>query len=406
MRLALLGAHPDGLSMVRALAATGRHALATYTVPPSGEEAVRSTGLRPARVRDFEEVLADPSIDAVIVASELDKRPEHLRRVLQSERHALCVWPVDRTPDIAYEAALIQKDTRSVLLPLLPHSAHPAFARLAQLIAPGNILGTLQLLRADFPFVAKDPGERSMSGSGTKVSLPGWDILRSLGGEITEVLGFAAGNEISLDDPLLLAGKFGRGGIFEVSLLPGSERATMQLLAMGDTGRAELVFPQGLSGPSILVCEPELGSDFKEAWEAWDPWPDMVTVFETALAETFEHGKPPGPLRSSPEPTNTITWQTAIDCLELDDAARRSVERRRSSILEYQEASEEVGFKGTMTLVGCAVLWLVLITLILSRWEPRIGWIAIPILLLFLALQLLYGIVPKSARSKRPSDHR
>ena len=63
-------------------------------------------------------------------------------------------------------------------------------------------------------------------------------------------------------------------------------------------------------------------------------------------------------------------------------------------MLEYQEASEEVGFKGTMTLVGCGLLWGSLLLLILSRWVPWLGWAILPVFALFLALQLLRWAVP------------
>src|SRR5262249_12559498 len=93
-------------------------------------------------------------------------------------------------------------------------------------------------------------------------------------------------------------------------------------------------------------------------------------------------------------------------------AARRSVLRRRVSTLEYPEASEEVGFKGTMTLVGCATLWLCLLLLIVSYWFPWIGWVIVPVLVFFLGLQLLRWFVPKSpqqrsvtVRRKGPNKH-
>ena len=61
-------------------------------------------------------------------------------------------------------------------------------------------------------------------------------------------------------------------------------------------------------------------------------------------------------------------------CLELDDAARRSVARRRASALEYQEATEEAGFKGTMTLLGCGLLWVSLLLLIVLRRIAPVGY--------------------------------
>jgi len=90
------------------------------------------------------------------------------------------------------------------------------------------------------------------------------------------------------------------------------------------------------------------------------------------------------------------------DILELDDAVRRSLRYRRVSTLEYQEASEEVGFKGTMTLVGCAILWVILLFAILSRWVPWLGWLVVPVLVIFLGMQLLRWAVPKG---RGPDDN-
>ena len=68
MRFALLGDHPDGLDMARALAGSGRHELAAYSGPPLGADCLARWGLQPRLVGDVEEVLADPAIHAIIVA--------------------------------------------------------------------------------------------------------------------------------------------------------------------------------------------------------------------------------------------------------------------------------------------------------------------------------------------------
>src|SRR5262249_51957388 len=140
MRFALLGDHPDGLNMARALVESGRHQLAVYSGPPVGAEYLRRWGLSARPVGDMEEVLAVPVVEAVLVAGRPADRPAQLRRALQSERPVLCVHPVDQSPDVAYEAAMIQADIRRgggsapLLLPLLPEALHPGVLRLAELV--------------------------------------------------------------------------------------------------------------------------------------------------------------------------------------------------------------------------------------------------------------------------------
>ena len=75
--------------------------------------------------------------------------------------------------------------------------------------------------------------------------------------------------------------------------------------------------------------------------------------------------------------------------IELDDAARRSAHYGRSSTLDLQEASEEASFKGTMTLVGCSLIWAAVIVLILAVWIPWLAWLILPVLAIFLGLQAL-----------------
>jgi hypothetical protein len=141
----------------------------------------------------------------------------------------------------------------------------------------------------------------------------------------------------------------------------------------------ELEFPAGVGRQAFLGWRDATGELHEEGWEPWDPFPDLVERFEAAVA-----GAPAVP-----------AWQEAVRCLELDDAARRSIEKRRGSLLEYQEASETVGFKGTMTLVGCGLVWVMLMLLFGSYWLPALGWVILPLLVVFLGLQALRYIIPR-----------
>jgi predicted dehydrogenase len=420
MRFALLGNHPDGLDLACALAESGRHQVMAYTTPVS-DDVLPRWGPAARRVPDVEEVLADPAIEAVVVASRPSERPVHLRRALQSERHVLCVHPPDDTPEIAYEAAMLQKDSGCLLLPLLPESLHPGIRRLAEFVhrpAPREsgtaFPGVFRLLEIERG--ATGAVLDGFDGAGRKRTFPGWDVLRSLGGEINEVCGFAEREDPEAADPVFLNGRFETGGLFQVTLLPEQAAPRWRLAVIGTAGRVELLFTLGWPGPAFLEFRDTTGEPREESWESWDPWPALVEVFEAALGQrTGNHGSR-GPerervtLRSHRAPdsasvarplTIPFTWQDTIRALELDDAARRSIERRRSSLLEYPEANEEVSFKGTMTLAGCGLLWVVLLLLIVSRWVPPAGWLIVPLLLvLFMGVQLLRYLIPQEQSKK------
>lgn len=373
MRFALLGTHPDGVDLAQALVDSGRHELLAL----SGEldEHRREYLHHPRRVSDPEEILADPAIQAVIVAGRPTVRAQQLRRALQSERPVLCVHPADEKPDLAYEAAMIQADTKQLLLPILPEGMHPAITRLAEFLdrqGQHSPLGSFRLLLME----RYSTGEVLENlGEGGKPSLPGWDVLRRLGGELGEVSTFANAETIEEGQPVLLAGRFEQGGLFQVTLVPQQPSARWRLVLVGERGQAELLFPQGWSGPAFLNRH----GHTEESWLPWDPWPRLVEMFEKAHAGEAV----------------ALSWQDEVRLLELDDAARGSVQRRRVQAMEYQEASEEVGFKGTMALAGCGLLWGVLLLLIVSRWVPWAGWLILPLLLIFMSLQALRYLIPK-----------
>jgi hypothetical protein len=377
MRFALLGEHPDGLAMAQALVASGRHELLAYSGPAAGSDYLRRRSILARSIGDMEEVLADPDIDAVIVAGKPADRPAQLRRALQSEHHVLAVHPADASPDIAFEAAMLQADTRKILLPLLPEALHPAVRKLAELLrVPPAGQRLIEMERTSTEVVLLET-----STAGHAPAVPGWDTLRLLGGEIVEIVGLASGDEVDAGTPLLLAGRFERGGLFQVTLLPFRAQTFWRCNVRTGLDRIELVFPEGWPGTARLAWLDEIGKSQEQTWPAWDPWTAMLEALEATSAAVAKSAPP-------------LSWQDEVRCLELDDAARRSVERRRASTLEYQEATEEAGFKGTMTLVGCALLWGSLVLLLLSVWLPWLAWAILPVFGVFLALQVFRWILP------------
>jgi predicted dehydrogenase len=421
MRFALLGTHPDGLAMASALVASGRHELTAFTAQSEGPSALSRWATTARPVADLEEVLADPAIEGVIVAGIPSNRPAQLRRALQSERHVLCVYPPDRTPDVAYEAAMIQADTRRVLFPLLPDALHAALLRMATLgRPPSNQIGDLRLLAVEDCSANEfllEPSEILV-----KWALPGWDRLRALGGEIREVSGLSPQEDLELGQPLLLSGVFEHGGLFQVSFVANARSPRWRATAMGDRGQMELLFPVGWQGPAFLTWRDESGELREEAFPPWDPWPLLVEAFEAGVGERpvtkderisneqlpmasteysvlrTQYSAQPTIVPTMPQLIRSPAWQDVIRCLELDDAARRSVAKRRTSTLEFPEATEETGFKGTMTLIGCGLFWVILLLLVLSAWKPWLGWFIVPVLVIFLLLQGLRWIV------RRPRD--
>ena len=292
--------------MARALAETGRHELVVYCGPPTGTEILARAGLHPARIGDMEEVLADPTVEAVIVAGPLAARPDQLRRALQSERHVLCVHPADRAPDIAYEAAMLQADTGCILLPLLPEGLHPAVRRLAELARAEDRPPRLVELERWSPEELIGAGD--VEGRGR--NLPGWDVLRAVGGDIAEVFAIAqTEEELAAGEPVIVTGRFVDGPLWQTTYLPQQAAARWRLALVYRTGRAVLEFPDGWPGAARLTYTDAQGQAQTEAWPALHPWMPVVEAFEGEVRERA---------------TAELSWRDEQRALELDDAARRS----------------------------------------------------------------------------------
>jgi hypothetical protein len=289
---------------------------------------------------------------------------------------------------------MIRDDTGHLLLPLLTEALHPGILRLIALRQSGEAhVGGPKVIELEQ--YAKEAVLQLAGTRADRPSLPGWHVLRALGGEIAEVAAFAAGEEATVDAPLLTAGRFEKGGLFRGAFLPHQRQDSWRLVLIGDDGQADLYFPLSSSGPAFLSWVDQEGHAREETWDPWDPWPAVVSLVESAIAQ------PAKAMAITKEPTaGVVTWQDAVRGLELDDAARRAIERRRVSSMEYQEANEEVGFKGTMTLVGCALVWVILLLFILSAWLPDLRWAIVPVLVAFLSLQLFRWIIPR----RRPEN--
>ena len=365
MRFALLGDHPDGLEMARSLASTGRPELAAVL-----DAAIPDFAPHASRFTDLEEVLADPSIELAIVAGRITVRGEQLRRALQSERHVLCVHPCADRLDLAYEAALIAVETKKLLLPLLPDGVDPVTIRLSQLIRNRVAEeGPFRLLR----------WEQRMRGIQSEdMAFSHWDVLRRLGGEIVEVSGFAEQEEIVVERPLLAFGRFEFGGLFQLTQLPACEEEAINVVIEGKSAWTE-------------VCRTD-SSGWEIRNKAADvlPSPDGNVVRWSALAQLIDSAL------SGASVSPLLSWQDEIRAVELDDALRRSVEKRRSSSMDYAEVNEEASARSSITLIGCGMIWLMLLIFAISIWVPWIRWLVVPMLIGFLALLATRWLVERS----------
>jgi UDP-N-acetylglucosamine 3-dehydrogenase len=116
-RVALLGAGEWGQLHARVLADLPGADLAVVCDPDTARAARVAEPLGAASTTDVADVIADASIDAVVVASPEGVHASQAEAVLRSGKHALVEKPVALTLDDARRLASIARETGGVLMP-------------------------------------------------------------------------------------------------------------------------------------------------------------------------------------------------------------------------------------------------------------------------------------------------
>lgn len=366
MRALLLGNHPDAVSLAVGLAEAGAWELAAFVGPANVAQAWQGRGWAVDIHREVEAALALRDVDWVVVGDELPYRPAMLRRALQSEKCVFQVHPPDLEPDICYEALLILGDTKKQLAPLLPERATAAFAALGRLLASSG-LGLVERVELDLTFSPPPTWE-------THPLLTLWHLPRLAAGEIQELSVLAAGaEELDLATPLAISGRCQSGAFLHFNLTPRAQAGeALCFTAKGALGQVRLELPAGWFGPGRLDWQFAQGGSGSEETPTTSRREALLALGQQALTAA--------PL---------ATWTDATRTLELFSAARRSVRRRRLIAMEYESFGEVGNFKSTMAALGCGVLLLVMVLFFTVPTIPWLKWLIMPLLLLFLGLQML-----------------
>ncbi len=110
----------------------------------------------------YEELLADPDVEAVYVALPNSLHIEWSLRALEAGRHVLCEKPLSRHPDDVAHAFDVAERNRLVLAEAFMWRHHPQAHRLIELLGE---IGELRLIRASFSFLLERPGDLRLSAA-------------------------------------------------------------------------------------------------------------------------------------------------------------------------------------------------------------------------------------------------
>ena len=203
----------------------------------------------------YEELLADPDVEAVYISLPNSLHVEWSVRALEAGKHVLCEKPLSRRAADVERAFDVAEESGRLLMEAFMYRHNPQTARLKEL-ADGGAIGRLRLVRAAFSFSLTD-GENVRLNS----SLDGGGLMdvgcycvsgtRLLGGEPERVYGEQVLGESGVDE-----------------LFTGTMRLPGDVLAQFDAG---LVLPVR----DELEAIGEEGSLFLD-----DPWHCKSPVIE------------------------------------------------------------------------------------------------------------------------------
>ncbi len=317
----------------------------------------------------------------------IESRGESLRRAAAEGLAIICLHPPGRDSEPYYQVALSREETGASIVPDLPLRLHPGVTALRQALLNGE-LGPFRALRYE-----------GQTGSAaidlTRTAFPrAVDVVRALVGEIEAL---TATGDPPGEDPdyelvvQLRASESRRAEVRIRSETAGPARLTLQAangsltleIEPADERGCRLIRQAAPRAPEVIELEP------------WDPHEAIFGVLLSSVGR-HEGANLPGP-----------NLQDATRTMELAEAAVRSLRRGRTIELHYEAISEDATFKSVMTSTGCMILLAMLFVLPLSmagpplglKWTLFIPYFILPILVIFVVMQLLRLAVRRPAPS-------
>jgi predicted dehydrogenase len=185
-RAAIAAGHPDSRLVV---VADVDHPRAKAAAVPAGA----------AATADWEEVIAHPDVEAVVVATTHQSLAPISTAALQAGKHVLCEKPMSVNSRQAEELAMVGRHSGRVLSVGFNHRHHPAIRRAHQLAGEGTV-GALLSIRCRYGHGGRPGYERewrmnpALSGGGELLDqgVHALDLFRWFLGDLSVVAGVTA----------------------------------------------------------------------------------------------------------------------------------------------------------------------------------------------------------------------
>ena len=170
----------------------------------------------------YEELVADPSVDVVYIASPHALHLEHARLAFEAGKHVLCEKPVALSVTEAEEMVALARQHDRFLMEAMWTACHPVILELRQRLRSGS-LGTPRHLHAELGFVVSyGPEDRLLDpalGASALLDMGIYPLTLAhlMLGEAESIVATAALSEDSIDLDVAMAGRYPDGALATMS---------------------------------------------------------------------------------------------------------------------------------------------------------------------------------------------
>ena len=192
----------------------------------------------------YDDLLADPDVDAVYVPLPNVMHAAWAIRAAEAGKHVLCEKPLAMSSAECVEMDAAAKAHGVVLMEAFMYRFHPRFERLLERVRAAD-LGPLRLVQASFTFMVSDPAnirlQRELGGGALMdVGCYAVNVARTLMGfEPDSARAHAAWTPGGVDERLVGTLRFPGGGVAQVACSLAAARSE-DVLVVGERGTARL----------------------------------------------------------------------------------------------------------------------------------------------------------------------
>ncbi|MCA9122842.1 MAG: hypothetical protein H6822_30545 [Planctomycetaceae bacterium] len=340
MRFALIGCNEDSLHIARMIAGSTSNSVVSIHNAIDYHEQL--THLAPAAVWSdhWEALLAGGDVDAVVIARHDDSIvfEDQCRKLVQASIPILAVHPLSDSL-FTYELEMMREEVGGTIIAFAPGFGHPAFERMAQLIAAGE---SSEIGIAEQLVIERHLPNRDRAGV-LRVLAQDITLQRRLIGQISSIsaVGAEPGDATLQNLSVNVTGTSDVVGRWSVG--PATDDRTQTITLVGSRGTATLT-ARTASRPWTFC----VGSEQHE-FGIHDDVAAAIEALEQAVSGRVVSDE----------------WESVCHDLDAVEQIERSLRRKRTIEFRRDAQNEEGAFKGIMSAGGCVVLMLALLILMI-----------------------------------------